>query len=153
MYPEEYDQEQESPNFFEAPEAIARHIFEIIKSKAGVVNKDSSRANLNKVEMRAVRANGDLISDLAYAEKVCNWDLTYAKEYIGEKIATTNVPSRSKHGYGIWMAKTDRHISQPEAESMQNQINSEFNEEEVEQELQQKAGIPIIGRFLKKKEM
>jgi len=151
MYLQEYDEAPDSPNFFESPEAIARHIFEIIKSKAGVVNKDSSRANLNKVEMRAVRANGDLISDLAYAEKVCNWDLTHAKEYIQEKVATTNVPSRSKHGYGIWMAKTDRHVSQPEAEQVQNEINSEFNDEDVEEALQQKAGIPFIGGFLKKK--
>lgn len=154
LYPEEYPEQPEMPNLFESPESIARHIVEIIKSKAGVVNKDSARANLNKKEMRSVRANGDMISDLEYAEKICGWDLTNTKEYFKEKLATTNVPSRSKHGYAIWMSKVDRHVNQLEAEAFQNQLNTEFNDDEVEQGLREKvSGLPIIGGFLKKKEM
>jgi DNA segregation ATPase FtsK/SpoIIIE-like protein len=149
MYPEDY-QQQDMPNMFESPESIARHILEVKKSKAGTINEDSARANLNPSELRCVRANGDFIADLEYAEKVCGWKLDEAKEYIKEKIATTNVPSRSKHGFAIVLSKTDRRISTPEAEHFAGEISNDFNEE-VEQSLAEKVASKIP--FLKKKEL
>lgn len=148
MY-DEY-QNQEMPNMFESPEAIARHILEVDKSKAGVANKDSARANLNPSELRCVRANGDLISDLEYAEKVCGWDLSEAKDYIKEKLATTNIPSRSKNGFAIVLSKTDRRVSTPEAEQFAGEISNSFDGE-VEESLAEKVRSKIP--FLKKKEM
>jgi hypothetical protein len=149
MYPEQmYDQEM--PNLFESPESIARHILEVDKSKAGTINKDSARANLNPSELRAVRGIGDMISELEYAEKICGWDLTEAKDYLKEKLATTNVPSRSKGGFAIVLSKTDRRIQMPEAQDFATEISDQFDEQ-TEQGLASK--IPFIGGLLKKKEM
>lgn len=140
----------ERPNLFESPESIARHIFEVDKSKSGTVNKDSARANLNPKELSSVRANGDLISELEYAERICGWDLKEAKDYVKEKLETTNVPSRSKFGYGIWMAKTDRRISQQDAEEGAREIQNQFGDN-TEEGLGNKIRSSIP--FLKKKEL
>lgn len=149
MYPEDY-QNQEMPNMFESPESIARHILEVKKSKGGVIDQDSARANLNPNEMRSVRANGDLVSDLEYAEKVCGWNLSEAKDYLREKLATTNVPSRSKNGFAVVLSKTDRRISPQEGQQFAGEISSDF-EEQVEESLAEKVTSKIP--FLKKREL
>jgi hypothetical protein len=140
----------ERPNMFESPESIARHILEVDKSKAGTINKDSARANLNPSELRAVRANGDLISELEYAERICGWDLKEAKDYVKEKLETTNVPSRSKSGFAIVLSKTDRRIQMGEAQEFAGEIQDQFDEK-VEESLASK--IPLIGGMFKKKEL
>jgi len=140
----------ERPNLFESPESIARHILEVDKSKAGTVNKDSARANLNPRELSSVRTNGDLISELEYAERICGWDLKEAKDYVKEKLETTNVPSRSKSGFAIVLSKTDRRIQMGEAQEFAGEIQNQFDDK-VEQGLGDKIRSSIP--FLKKKEL
>jgi len=140
----------ERPNMFESPESIARHILEVDKSKAGTVNKDSARANLNPKELSSVRANGDLISEIEYAGRICGWDLKEAKDYVKEKLETTNVPSRSKGGFAIVLSKTDRRIQTAEAEQFAGEIQDQFDEG-TEESLMNK--IPLLGGMFRKKEM
>jgi hypothetical protein len=130
IYPETIRQYEERPNLFESPESIARHILQVKKSPSGVINEDSARANLNPAEMRSARAVGDLVGELEYAERVCGWNLNEAKEYVKEKLATTNVPSRSKHGFAIVLSKTDRRLNMPETEHFAGEIANTFNEDE-----------------------
>lgn len=137
------------PNYFESPEAIARHILEHEHNPTGVVNADSPRANLNPGEMRSARVLGDLIGDIEFAERICGWDLFEPKIYIQNKLATTNVPSRSKDGFAIVLSKTDRNVQTQTLENFATDISQHFDEN-TEQGLLNK--IPLLGGLVKKKQ-
>ena len=138
------------PNYFESPESIARHILEHEKNETGVVTADSPRANLNPNELRTARVLGDLIGELEYAERVCGWDLTEAKTYVSNKLATTNVPSRSKDGFAIVLSKTDRRVQTAELNQFAGEVSQHFDEN-TEESLASK--IPIFGSLFKKKQV
>lgn len=158
MYPQQLTQEeqfqqqmlrqQEIPNLFESPEAIARHILETEPNNTGVINKDSARANLNPSELRTVRALGGLINEIEYAEKITGFDLQELKEYYKNEMSTTNVPSRSKDGFAIVLSKTDRRVDSQEINSFAGEVSDHFNNE-TEQGLLSK--LPVVGGFFQKK--
>jgi hypothetical protein len=131
-----------TPNLFDSPEAIARHLLEIEKNETGVVNKDSARANLNPIEMKTVRALGGLINEIEYAEQITGFDLSELKNYYINELATTNVPSRSKSGFAIVLSKTDRRVNTNEINDLAQDISEQFSEEK-------KPG--IFGKLFKKK--
>jgi len=139
---EEYMAPQQAPNLFDSPEAIARHLLEVEQNTAGVVNKDSARANLNPTEMRTVRALGGLINEIEYAEKITGFNLNELKIYYQNELATTNVPSRSKGGFAMVLSKTDRRVNAQQIEDMAEDVAEQFDEN-VKQGL--------LGKFLKKK--
>lgn len=136
-------------NNFESPESIARHILEHERRESEVTSADSSRANLNPHELRVARVIGDLIGDLEYGEKICGWDLREAKEYMKDKLATTNVPSRSKDGFAVVLSKTDRRVQTAELNQFAGEVANHFDEN-TEQGLLSK--LPIIGGMMKKKD-
>jgi hypothetical protein len=154
---DEYDEQFEkfqamqntNQNNFESPESIARHILEHESRNSGVVNADSPRANLNPNELRTARVVGDLIGDLEYAENICGWDLSECKEYIKDKLSTTNVPSRSKDGFAIVLSKTDRRVQTAELNQFAGEVSEHFNEN-TERGLLSK--IPFFGGLVKKKD-
>jgi len=157
---DDYDEQYENmekmqsglTNRFESPESIARHILEHEISEAQVVNSDSPRANLNPNELRTARCIGDLIGEIEYGQEICGWEgasIESTKKFMKGKLATTNVPSRSKDGFAITMAKTDKHIQTADVNQFAGSIAEHFNENN-EQSLLSK--IPILGGFLKKKE-
>jgi hypothetical protein len=143
----EEDFVQQRPNYFESPESIARHILEHEVRKSGSVNADSPRANLNPSELRTARVVGDMISECEYGEKTCAWDLSEAKEYLKDKLSTTNVPSRSKDGFAIVLSKTDRQVQTPDVNQFAGEVAGHF--EETQENLLTK--IPLIGGLFKKK--
>jgi len=140
---------EQSNQPFESEQSIAQHIFEHEPSPAKAVNSDSPRANLAPQELRTARVLGNLIAVIEAAEKTCGWDLTIAKMEMIDYLATTNVPSRSKHGYAIYMSKTSKNIQSQEVQGMADKIAGDFDEKTEESLLSK---IPLLGGFLKKKQ-
>jgi hypothetical protein len=134
---------------FESEQAIAQHIFSHEPSPAKAVNSDSPRANLAPQELRTARVLGNLIAVIEAAEKTCGWDLSIAKSEMIDYLSTTNVPSRSKHGYAIYMAKTSKNIQSQEVQGMADRVSNDFDEKTEESLLSK---IPLLGGFLKKKQ-
>ena len=125
----------ERPNYFERPEDVSRHLLEVEPNKTGVINLDSARANLNPHELKTVRAIGSLINDLDLAEQIVpSWDFKTDKAFFKNELATTNVPSRSKHGWAAALSKTDKRVNINDAQDMAFDISSAF-EDRVEEGL------------------
>jgi hypothetical protein len=148
--------QQKTPNLFDSPEAIARHLLEVEQNDAGVVNQDSARSNLNPAELRTVRALGGLINEIEYAKKIMLSmakdkteqediieHLDELKEYYKNETATTNVPSRSKGGFAMVLSKTDKQVAIQQIESMAEDVADQFDTDK------KKPG--LLGSFFKKK--
>jgi hypothetical protein len=138
------------PNMFERPEDISRHLLEVEKNKAGVINLDSSRANLNPHELMTVRAIGSLLNEIIYVEKMTTWRFTDLKDHLRNEIALTNVPSRAKHGWAAALSKTDRRINVSDTQEMAGDISDEFDDK-TKQGLMDKLSNAVP--LLRKKEM
>jgi len=152
------------PNYFTRPESTSRHIFEVEKSPSNAFNKDTARANLEPPELNTVKTNIGLIAHISYTEEFM---LDAAKtdeqqnEIQKQMLRLTNlfrdeqsgtvVPSRSKRGYSILMAKTDRNVQMQDMTDFSRQQQQDFNPNENKQGIGEKirGAIP----FLKKKEM
>lgn len=126
----EHFDELERPNYFEKPEDVSRHLLEIEHNKTGVVDLDSARANLNPQEMKSVRAIGSLINDLDYAMKLIpDWEFKKLNRFFKNELATTNVPSRAKHGWASVLSKTDKRVNVTEAQDMAYDISDAFEQQ------------------------
>jgi len=121
-------------NRFESPEQISKHIFGVENSKARAFNKDTSRGNLELPELNSVKVCITLINEIYYAEQTMVANIIKDKTILDENKKTkideiqdemerlrnfylseqegTVVPSRSKRGYAIYMAKTERNVQQ-----------------------------------------
>jgi hypothetical protein len=135
---------------FESAEAISKHLLDVNEYESNGVNLDSARANLNFNELREARSKGYLIQELEEFEKTCNMDMGIQKAKVFGKLGVLNVTSRAKNGWGSILSKTDKHVNIQTAEQYAGEIAEDFNPE-VAQDLKSK--IPVIGGFLKKKEM
>lgn len=120
-------EQEEYPNLFDKPEAISRYIFEVEKSPADAYNKDTARANLNPKELNSVKSNIGIIAQISYAEKLCGWNLKNDKDFLRDEQASTTVPSRSKHGFGMVLAKTDHRVQTQQLEQYAKEIDDTFN--------------------------
>lgn len=151
------------PNYFTRPESTSRHIFEVEKSPSNAFNKDTARANLEWPELNTVKTNIGLIAAIAYTEEFMQdnaKDQEQSNEIQKQMLRLTNffrdeqsgtvVPSRSKRGFGIYMAKTDRSIQTQDMADYGREQQEAFNPEE-KQGLKDKIASAIP--FLKKKEM
>jgi hypothetical protein len=132
----------EIPNYFSKPEAVSRHIFEVEPSPAKAFNKDTARANLVRRELNTVKANISLIATLAYTEKKMidiaesekekeeiSKQILIETEFYRDEQSGTVVPSRSKNGFGIVLAKTDHRVQSQQLEQFAGEIGEEFGEE------------------------
>lgn len=150
MYNQNEEDELERPNYFERPEDVSRHLLEVEHNPTGVVDLDSARANLNPQELKAVRAIGSLINDLDLAMKLIpKWNFTLEKKFFKNELSTTNVPSRSKHGWAAALSKTDKRVNVQDTNELAGDISDAF-EQEVEQGL---VGKLRETGILKKKEL
>jgi len=167
MNDEEYAQQygvRPPVNRFESPESISKHIFEVENSPANAFNKDTSRANLELPELNSVKANISLIALIARATRVM---LSKAKteeekqeialqmemltDYFRDEQSGTTVPSRSKRGFAIYLAKTERNIQTQDMSNYGVQQQESFGENPQPQGMGEKIRNAIP--FLKKKEM
>lgn len=153
----------EHPNLFTKPESISRHIFEVDQSPANAFNKDTARANLEWVELNSVKTNIGLIASIVYAEKFMQ-DVAETQEevmniqsqmlrltnFFRDEQSGTTVPTRSKRGFAIYMAKTERSIQMQDMSNYGVQQQQEFSPGEPKSLKDKLSGaLP----FLKKKEM
>jgi hypothetical protein len=141
---------QTMPDQFEMPEHISKSLLDIDTYNSPVVNLDSARANLNKFELRQVRADGSLLLELEEAEQTCGWDLGSQKSKTHGIIGMFNVTSRSKNGWSSVLAKTDKHINIQQTEQFAEDIDSEFSEQ-TQQGLSERVRSRLP--FLKRREM
>jgi hypothetical protein len=172
----QYEQQQEIPNMWTRPESSSRHIFEVDPSPSRAYNKDTARGYLVEKEIISVKSNISLIAMLHQVEKeminqaiiraerekispeilekeieTIQNDFERQKDYYRDEQSSTTVPSRSKRGFGMTMAKTDKRIQSSELNDMLIEDEKEFGDYNQPQNIGDKIRNAIP--FIKRKEM
>jgi len=172
---DQFQTPEEIPNLWSRPESVSREIFGVEPSPARAYNKDTARGYLVRQELNSVKSNIGLIALLDQAQKTMIdlaiekarvqkidgetvtieiekiiKDFEMLKDYFRDEQASTTVTSRSKRGFGMAMAKTDKRIQSSELNDLLIEDEKEFGEGQQENPRDKIRGaIP----FLRKKEM
>lgn len=165
---------REMPNMYNRPESVSREIFEVNPSPAKAYNQDTAKANLVRQELNSVKANIGLIAELHRDQEIMI-DLVFEKlkqgkidqetydyelqqieryferdkDYYRDEQSSTTVPSRSKNGFGMTLAKTDKRIQSTEIDSLALENEKEFGDYAQSPGEKIRSAIP----FLKRREM
>ena len=139
-------QKNARPNMWERPEEVARSVLEVEPNKNNIINSDTTKANLNPLELRSYRAIAGVINLTIFAEENHGWNLYKVKRFLEQENISTTVPSRAKSGWAISLAKTTTNVNVNEIKEHAVSIQNEFD---------QKKGflqkLPIVGGMLGRK--
>ncbi len=133
------------PNMWERPEEVARSVLEAEPNENQITDSDTTKANLNPLELRSYRAIAGVINLAKFAEANHDWDLTKVISFLRHENIVTTVPSRAKSGWATAMAKTTTNVNRNEIKEEAVAIQDKFDNNPG-----MLSKIPILGKFIKK---